>query len=37
LLFLYFWYRKQEAYVTDDGATVVRKTRWKKTFKPSLI
>jgi hypothetical protein len=27
LLFLYFWYRKQEAYVTDDGATVVRKTR----------
>lgn len=28
LLFLYFWYRKQESYMTEDGATVVRQTRW---------
>ena len=27
LLFLYFWYRKQEAYMTEDGQTVVRKNR----------
>lgn len=27
LLFLYFWYRKQEAYMTEDGQTIVRKTR----------
>ncbi len=27
LLFLYFWYRKQEAYISEDGQTVVRKTR----------
>ena len=27
LLFLYFWYRKQEAYMTEDGQTVTRKTR----------
>lgn len=30
LLFLYFWYRKQEAYMTEDGQTVVRKTRMHK-------
>ena len=27
LLFLYFWYRKQEAYMTEDGTTVVRQNR----------
>ena len=30
LLFLYFWYRKQESYMTEDGTTVVRKTRMHK-------
>ena len=25
LSFLYFWYRKQESYMTQDGQTVVRK------------
>ena len=27
LLFLYFWYRKQEAYITEEGQTVVRQTK----------
>ena len=27
LLFLYYWYRKQEAYMTEDGQTVVRKNK----------
>ena len=26
-LFLYFWYRKNEAYATQEGSTVVRKTK----------
>ena len=30
LLFLYFWYRKQEAYMNADGSTVVRQTRMHK-------
>ena len=30
LIFLYFWYRKQEAYMTQEGQTVVRKTRMHK-------
>jgi len=30
LLFLYFWYRKQEAYMTQEGQTVIRKTRMHK-------
>jgi len=28
--FLYFWYRKNEAYVTEDGQTVVRRNRMHK-------
>lgn len=27
LAFLYFWYRKQESYMTEDGTTVVRKNK----------
>ena len=30
MIFLYFWYRKQEAYMTQEGQTVVRKTRMHK-------
>ncbi len=30
LLFLYYWYRKNEAYMTEDGQTVVRKNRMHK-------
>ena len=29
-LFLYFWYRKQESYMTAEGQTVTRKTRMHK-------
>jgi len=27
LMFLYFWYRKQESYMTEDGHTIVRQTK----------
>ena len=30
LLFLYFWYRKQESYMREDGTTTVRQTRMHK-------
>jgi hypothetical protein len=26
-VFLYFWYRKQESYMTEEGQTVSRKNR----------
>ncbi len=30
LLFLYYWYRKNEAYMTEDGQTVVRQNKMHK-------
>ena len=30
LFFLYFWYRKRESYMTQEGQTIVRKTRMHK-------
>jgi len=30
LIFLYFWYRKQESYMTQEGTTVVRQTKMHK-------
>ena len=30
LVFLYFWYRKQESYMTQEGTTVVRQTKMHK-------
>ena len=30
LVFLYFWYRKQESYMTQEGTTVIRQTKMHK-------